>query len=83
MLRPEVEEVLRKVLRVDPELLAHARRHLGTGSDQETVELALDLVVFQRGRSRRSSVPGVIVEEDAEHIGSAPGAQYQGTAHGI
>ena len=39
---------VRKVLRVDRELLARARRCLGSKSDQETVELALDLVVFPR-----------------------------------
>lgn len=36
------------MLRVDPGLLARARRYLGTKSDQATVELALDLVLFRR-----------------------------------
>jgi hypothetical protein len=49
-LRQEAREgrvSVRKVFRLDPRLLAEARKQLGTGNDQEAVEAALDLVVFR------------------------------------
>jgi Arc/MetJ family transcription regulator len=38
---------VRKTLWVDPEVLAEAQAILGATSQRETVELALDLVVFR------------------------------------
>lgn len=37
-----------RAFRLDPELLAAARRELGTPNDTATIEAALDLVVFRR-----------------------------------
>lgn len=37
-----------RAFRLDPKLLAAARRELGTPNDTATIEAALDLVVFRR-----------------------------------
>ena len=42
------EGKVRKEFWLDPEALAEAQAFLGTASERETVEVALDLVVFRR-----------------------------------
>jgi hypothetical protein len=42
------EGKVRKEFWLDPETLAEAQTFLGTASERETVEVALDLVVFRR-----------------------------------
>lgn len=43
---------VRREFWVDPEVLESAQRHLGTTTDTETVEVALDLVVSRAQRKR-------------------------------
>ena len=46
--RAEVEGKVRKEFWLDPKTLARAQSFLGTASERETVEVALDLVAFRR-----------------------------------
>ncbi len=45
---------VRREIWVDPEVLESAQRHLGTTTETETVEVALDLVVSRGQRKRRA-----------------------------
>lgn len=46
--RAFTEGKVRKEFWLDPKALAEAQAHLGTTSERETVEVALDLVAFRR-----------------------------------
>jgi hypothetical protein len=46
-----VEGKVRKEFWLDPEALAEAQAFLGTASERETVEVALELVAFRRDLS--------------------------------
>jgi len=47
-LRPSREGKVRKELWLDPEILRRAQRILGTATERETVEVALDMIVFRQ-----------------------------------
>jgi hypothetical protein len=46
--RPSREGKVRKEFWLDPETLRRAQRILGTATERETVEAALDMVAFRR-----------------------------------
>jgi Arc/MetJ family transcription regulator len=46
--RPSREGKVRKEFWLDPETLRRAQKILGTASERETVEVALDMVAFRR-----------------------------------
>lgn len=46
--RPTREGKVRKELWLDPEALRRAQKILGTATERETVEVALDMIVFRR-----------------------------------
>lgn len=46
--RPSREGKVRKEFWLDPETLHRAQKILGTASERETVEVALDMVAFRR-----------------------------------
>lgn len=46
--RPTREGKLRKELWLDPKTLRRAQTILGTATERETVEVALDMIVFRR-----------------------------------
>jgi Arc/MetJ family transcription regulator len=46
--RPSREGKVRKEFWLDPEILQRAQRILGTATERETVEVALDMIAFRR-----------------------------------
>ena len=46
--RPSREGKVRKEFWLDPETLRRAQKILGTASERETVEVALDMIAFRR-----------------------------------
>jgi Arc/MetJ family transcription regulator len=46
--RPTREGKVRKELWLDPEILGRAQSILGTATERETVEVALDMIAFRR-----------------------------------
>lgn len=46
--RPTRERRVRKEFWLDPETLHRAQRILGTATDRETVEVALDMIAFRQ-----------------------------------
>ena len=46
--RPSREGKVRKEFWLDPETLRRAQKILGTATERETVELALDMITFRR-----------------------------------
>lgn len=46
--RPSREGKVRKEFWLDPEILQRAQKILGTATERETVEVALDMIAFRR-----------------------------------
>lgn len=46
--RPSREGKVRKEFWLDPEILRRAQKILGTATERETVEVALDMIAFRR-----------------------------------
>jgi Arc/MetJ family transcription regulator len=67
---------VRKNYRLDPQLIARAQSILGTATETETIEQALDLVAFRRDvldGVRREAGANVWVDAIADEATSPPG----------